>query len=55
MPFVDVVNSGAATVEHLRSHAAAPATLAKDVAAALAGVAEDPEAYWSARSELPWN
>lgn len=55
MPFVDVVNSGAATVDQLRSHAAAPPTPAKGVVETLAGFAEDPETYWSARAALPWN
>jgi aryl-alcohol dehydrogenase-like predicted oxidoreductase len=53
-PFVDVVLSGAATVEQLQSNLRLPvvddATLAE-----LSGLAEDPAAYWSARSKLAWN
>ncbi len=55
MPFVDVVNSGAATLEHLRSHISAPTTLDANVSHELARVAQDPESYWSHRSALPWN
>ncbi|MCE0487874.1 aldo/keto reductase [Ornithinimicrobium sediminis] len=54
-PFTSVVLSGAGTVEQLRDNLRA-LELELDgatVAAALAH-AEDPAAYWSTRSELPW-
>lgn len=47
-PFADVVLSGAATVEQLRSN------LAGGAADDLPDVAEDPRAYWAARSALTW-
>jgi aryl-alcohol dehydrogenase-like predicted oxidoreductase len=50
-PWVDVVLSGAATVEQLESNLGA----LKIDAAPLEDLAEDPEAYWHERSELPWN
>jgi aryl-alcohol dehydrogenase-like predicted oxidoreductase len=55
-PWADVVLSGAATVGQLRSNLAAR-TLGWDgvLERALAGLAEDPGAYWSARAELAWN
>jgi aryl-alcohol dehydrogenase-like predicted oxidoreductase len=50
-PWVDVVLSGASTVEQLESNLTAldvrPETLENLV--------EDPETYWHERSELPWN
>jgi aryl-alcohol dehydrogenase-like predicted oxidoreductase len=50
-PWVDVVLSGAATVEQLRSNLTAlelrPANLDE--------VVEDPARYWEERSALPWN
>jgi len=55
MPFVDVVNSGAATVEQLRSHAGALAVAGGDLRRDLAALAENPEEYWSERSTLPWS
>lgn len=54
-PWVDVVLSGAATVDHLRSNLAAPAvewTPALDDA--LSGLGEASEPYWAARSDLDW-
>jgi aryl-alcohol dehydrogenase-like predicted oxidoreductase len=49
-PWAAVVLSGASSVEQLRSNLAARS--------ALVGVvelpAEEPEAYWRARGELPW-
>jgi aryl-alcohol dehydrogenase-like predicted oxidoreductase len=52
-PWVDVVLSGAATVEQLQSNLGA---LSLDVdPARFDGVVEDPETYWNKRSELPWN
>jgi aryl-alcohol dehydrogenase-like predicted oxidoreductase len=55
-PFADVVLSGAATADTLRSNLAAaeldpdPGTLA-----ALEGLAEPPDRYWAARGGLAWN
>ena len=50
-PWVDVVLSGASTVEQLQTNLTAldvrPETLDELV--------EDPETYWHERSELPWN
>lgn len=55
-PWADVVLSGAATVEHLRSNAAARSVRwAATVDASLQPLAETPEQYWSTRSRLPWN
>jgi aryl-alcohol dehydrogenase-like predicted oxidoreductase len=54
-PWCDVVLSGAATVPQLKSNLAAKAVVLSDEdRAALAGLAESPEAYWSLRSSLPW-
>lgn len=54
-PFVDVVLSGAATVEQLRSNVAA-VDLADDVdLEAVGALALEPTRYWQVRSELPWN
>lgn len=57
-PFVDVALSGAATVDQLRSNAAAVDAVGLVRAAglpdALASLAEGPGAYWSARSARPW-
>jgi len=52
-PFVDVVLSGAATLEQLASHVAA-----LDVRidpAALRSLAEPPATYWATRARLPWS
>jgi aryl-alcohol dehydrogenase-like predicted oxidoreductase len=55
-PWVDVVLSGAATEEHLRSNLSA-LTVRFDHEAdeALRPLAERPDEYWSFRSRLPWN
>jgi aryl-alcohol dehydrogenase-like predicted oxidoreductase len=54
-PWCDVVLSGAATVPQLKSNLDAEAvTLTDGDRAALAGLAESPDAYWSLRSSLPW-
>ncbi|MBY0229572.1 MAG: aldo/keto reductase [Gemmataceae bacterium] len=54
-PWADVVLSGAATVEQLRSNAAALAVRwDAEAEAALAGLAEPSAAYWEARSRLAW-
>ncbi|EFF90090.1 oxidoreductase [Streptomyces sp. e14] len=55
-PWVDVVLSGAATVDQLASnlHAAA-VDLDDDQAARLDALAEEPHAYWEHRGRLPWH
>ena len=55
-PWVDVVLSGAATAEHLRSNVAALA-VAWDAAAAeqLRDIAEPAPEYWATRARLGWN
>ncbi len=55
-PWADVVLSGAAVVEQVRSNAAAVEVQWDDEAAAqLAGLAETPTEYWTKRSQLAWN
>jgi aryl-alcohol dehydrogenase-like predicted oxidoreductase len=55
-PWADVVLSGAATVEHLRSNLGALAVAWDDEAAQrLGGLVEPPEAYWNTRGGLAWN
>ena len=55
-PWADVVLSGAGSAEQLMSNLAAREVRWDDEAAeALAGLAEEPEAYWQTRSELAWN
>jgi aryl-alcohol dehydrogenase-like predicted oxidoreductase len=55
-PWVDIVLSGAATVEHLQSNLKAPAiTWKPDYDATLQGIIEKSEAYWSQRGLLRWN
>jgi aryl-alcohol dehydrogenase-like predicted oxidoreductase len=55
-PWADVVLSGAATVEQLESNLGARDVVwDEELEERLAGLAEEPEAYWEARSELPWN
>jgi aryl-alcohol dehydrogenase-like predicted oxidoreductase len=51
-PWVDVVLSGAATVEQLRSNLTA---LTLEPASDLDALVEDREHYWQERSKLPWN
>jgi aryl-alcohol dehydrogenase-like predicted oxidoreductase len=55
-PWASVVLSGAATVEHVRSNAAA-AAVAWDAEAedALAALIEPAEEYWQRRAALAWN
>jgi aryl-alcohol dehydrogenase-like predicted oxidoreductase len=54
-PWVDVVLSGAATVEQLRSNlAAAELEWSAELDEELAELAEPNERYWSTRSQLPW-
>jgi aryl-alcohol dehydrogenase-like predicted oxidoreductase len=53
--WVDVVLSGAVTVEQLHSNVEALSTsLEPEELERLARLAEPPEAYWTARSGLPW-
>jgi aryl-alcohol dehydrogenase-like predicted oxidoreductase len=54
-PFADVVLSGAATVDQLRSNVGALDRVASVDLDAVASLAVDPERYWQMRSELPWN
>ncbi len=55
-PWTDVVLSGAATVEHLRSNLAALDVAYDDAAEyALQSLAEPSADYWSARAGLAWN
>ena len=55
-PWADVVLSGAATVETLRSNlAAADVEWTEDLDARLESLRENPDAYWERRSALPWN
>ncbi len=55
-PWVDVVLSGASTVEMVQSNLRAlDVEVGGDVLGRLAALAEDPEQYWDERSELAWN
>ena len=55
-PWADLVLSGAATVEQLRSNLAArEAAWDDELERRLAGLVEQPDSYWAARAELPWN
>ena len=55
-PWADLVLSGAATVGQLRSNLAARELAWDDeLERRLAGLVEEPAAYWAARAELPWN
>jgi aryl-alcohol dehydrogenase-like predicted oxidoreductase len=54
-PFVDVVLSGAATVEQLASNlTAATVALTADELGRLAELVEPADAYWAERSRLAW-
>ncbi len=54
-PWTDVVLSGAASAEHLRSNLAAlPLSVGEDLDE-LATVVEKPGGYWATRAALPWN
>jgi aryl-alcohol dehydrogenase-like predicted oxidoreductase len=54
--WIDVVLSGAATVEQLRSNLGALAVRWDDAAEeALSSIAEAPDAYWSTRGAMAWN
>jgi aryl-alcohol dehydrogenase-like predicted oxidoreductase len=55
-PWADVVLSGAATAEHLRSNVqATQVRWDAEAAASLRPLAEAPQAYWDTRSGLRWN
>ncbi|MFP5450307.1 MAG: aldo/keto reductase [Thermoleophilia bacterium] len=54
-PYVDVVLSGAATVDQLTSNARATTLRATADPAACDGLAEQPAAYWERRADLVWN
>ena len=55
-PWVDVVLSGATTAEQLRSNlAAAEVRWDADCERALAGIVEEPGAYWRGRAGMAWN
>ena len=55
-PWVDVVLSGAATIEHLKSNLKAVEVLWDEEAdSRLTELAETEETYWKIRSELGWN
>ena len=55
-PWVDIVLSGASTVDQLRSNLKANEVRWDDEAdEALGTIAESPESYWIARSRMPWN
>ncbi|SNT42683.1 Predicted oxidoreductase [Streptosporangium subroseum] len=55
-PWAGVVLSGAASVEQLRSNlSAAEAGWDAELDERLAGLAEDPETYWSTRGALSWS
>jgi aryl-alcohol dehydrogenase-like predicted oxidoreductase len=55
-PWADVVLSGAATVDTLRSNLSATnVAWSEDLERRLAPMEEDPGAYWARRAELVWN
>jgi aryl-alcohol dehydrogenase-like predicted oxidoreductase len=55
-PWAGVVLSGAATVAQLESNVAArEVAWDEELEHALAGLVEEPDAYWAARAELAWN
>jgi len=55
-PFVDVVLSGAASLEQILSNAqACRVRLDQDILARLLRLAESPSVYWTTRSKLAWN
>jgi aryl-alcohol dehydrogenase-like predicted oxidoreductase len=55
-PWVDVVLSGAARVDHLRSNLRAlEISIDDELAAALDRIVETPERYWKRRAALQWN
>jgi aryl-alcohol dehydrogenase-like predicted oxidoreductase len=55
-PWVDVVLSGAAAVEHLESNiTAVTIDYDEETANKLQSLRESPETYWQTRSNLAWN
>jgi aryl-alcohol dehydrogenase-like predicted oxidoreductase len=55
-PWADVVLSGAGTAEQIMSNLGArEVRWDAEAADAVAGLAEEPEAYWQRRSQLDWN
>jgi aryl-alcohol dehydrogenase-like predicted oxidoreductase len=55
-PWLDVVLSGAATSEHLRSNvAASDVQWDEEAGSELAALVEAPGVYWATRGELAWN
>jgi aryl-alcohol dehydrogenase-like predicted oxidoreductase len=55
-PWVDVVLSGATTVEQLHSNLVARVLdLGQELLQRVDRVVEDPQTYWHERGELPWN
>ena len=55
-PWADLVLSGAATVEQLRSNLTSrEVAWDDDLDERLAELVEEPHAYWATRAELPWN
>jgi aryl-alcohol dehydrogenase-like predicted oxidoreductase len=55
-PWAGVVLSGAATVQQLESNVRAlEVDYNKGLDAQLAGLTEEPDAYWATRAGLPWN
>jgi aryl-alcohol dehydrogenase-like predicted oxidoreductase len=55
-PWADIVLSGAATPDQVRSNVTAlDLALDDDAPGSLAGLAEPPDVYWKRRSELVWN
>lgn len=55
-PWADVVLSGAATVEQLRSNLSAAAVAwAPEAEGHLDPIAESPDDYWTTRARMPWN
>jgi aryl-alcohol dehydrogenase-like predicted oxidoreductase len=55
-PWVDVVLSGAATVETVRSNLGALEVIwDAELDERLAALAEPADAYWDRRAALPWN
>jgi len=54
-PFVDVVLSGASTVDQLRSNLTArDIEWTPELDARYAGLVEQPDEYWETRSALDW-
>lgn len=55
-PWVDIVLSGAATVDHIRSNVKAlDINISVDTLEELKSIVESPTDYWSTRSQLAWN